>query len=146
MKKITFAVLALMASGSAFAANEAYTPSSGAASMTTPVTVSSNYTYTVSGAALADRLFVKNDFDFTLSANNIIQTAEDAAGRYMGVATSNVRGRNIFTGNSDGGSVTTCQDPLTAEEAKATGTPHATAMAARFDATLVTSSSCKPAA
>lgn len=143
MKKITFAVLALMASsGSAFAAT-AYTGVV-AGEMVDPQTVSSNYTYTVSGTQLVDRKFVKNDFDFTLSANTIIATDEDTDGRYMGVATANVRGRNIFTGNSDGGSVTNCGDPLTATDAKVAGA-HAAEFATRFDATLTAASSCSTA-
>lgn len=146
MKKIAFAAMTLLASGTAFASGAAETYTGvGAASMTAAKTVSSNYIYTVSGTALANRFFVKNDFNFTLSANTIIQTDEDAEGRYMGVATTNARGRNIFTGNSDGGSVTNCGDPLTAEEAKEAGAAkHISKMAARFDADLVTASSCNP--
>jgi len=114
--------------------------------MTDVVTVASNYIYTVSGTDLAGRFFVKNDFNFTLSAYTLIQTDEDPEGRYMGVATTNARGRNIFTGNSDGGSVTNCGDPLTAEDAKATAAAnHISTMAGRFDATLVAASSCDPA-
>ena len=131
MKKLKLAILALaVSSGSAFAAT-AYTPAEGAAKQVTVVTSAANYTYTVP-AEQTERLFVKNNFDFTLSSNVIIQTQEEtAAGRYMGVATTNVKGRNFFTGHSDGGSVTTCGDPLTATDAKDV-TKFASTMATRF--------------
>ena len=141
MKKFTFAVMAVMISGSTFAAdNNAYTINEGGGAMTTPVNAASNYTYTVA-TERANRLFVKNNFDFTLSANTIIQSKEDAESRYMGVATANVRGRNIFTGHSDGGSVTSCGDPLTAAEAKRSGA-HAKVLGERFDAAEVTKGAC----
>lgn len=135
MKKLTLTTIILVASSTSFATtgqgNTAYTPTAGAASMTTAVTSAKNYTYTVPTAQAA-RLFVKNNFDFTLSSNVIIQTQEETpTGRYMGVATTNVKGRNFFTGHSDGGSVTTCGDPLSADAAKTVATFTST-MAARF--------------
>jgi len=137
MKKITFAVLALMASGSALASSDIIEFAPG--TPTEAANMASNYSYEVADTR-AERDFVKNSFNFTLSANTILDAAEDDDGRYMGVVTANVRGRNIFTGHSDGGSVTSCGDPLTAAEAKEAGA-HVTEFS-RFDVEEVTNGAC----
>lgn len=114
MKKFTLAALALLVSGSAFADIAGGTTTA----ITTPAaTVAKAHTYKVSDKDREARLFVKNDFDLTLSANVQLMTNETA--RAMATGTVNTNGRNIFTGHSDGGSVSNCGEPLTAAEAKA---------------------------
>ena len=129
MKKTTLAALALLVSGSALAEDPA-TITGGAAATTDAVSVAKAYTYTVSGEEREDRLFVKNDFDITISANVQLQTDETA--RAMAVGTANTNGRNVFTGHSDGGSVSSCGEPLTAAEAKVDDAL-ADALSERFD-------------
>ena len=125
MKKILVAALAMSAT-SVMAAPEAFN----AGTPTTRVPAAQTYTYNVD-ADRANRLFVKNEFDFTLSANVLMNAGEDDPdGRFMVVTTGSAQGRNVYVGHSDGGSVTSCGDPLTAEEAKADGAV-ATQMAAR---------------
>ena len=75
------------------------------------------WTYTVAETA-SDRLFVKSEFTFTVSANVVLAAEEDEDGRFMGVAATNTQGRNFFTGHSDGGSVSACGDAFTSQEAK----------------------------
>ena len=115
MKKSIFALSLLFASSASFGAT-----AFSAGDVTERKSEASTYTYTVSDTARADRLFVKNDFDFTLSANVVLTADEDEDGRYMVVGTANTQGRNVYIGHSNGGSVNGCGDPLTAEEAKAT--------------------------
>ncbi|MDA7085153.1 hypothetical protein PH586_01960 [Pseudomonas sp. SA3-5] len=114
MKKLVLGSVALMAlAGNAIAADQTIT----AAGTTEYSPVSVTVDYTVDADA-ANRLFVKNEFTFTLSAKVVATADEDADGRYMSVGAVNTAGRNAFTGNSDGGSVSACGDALTAEEAK----------------------------
>lgn len=115
MKKILFAAALASVASVAMAEGptkfEAGTPTERKAEAHT-------YMYTVA-AARAERLFVKNDFEFTLSANVLLDAGEDPdQGAWMSVGTTNTNGRNVFTGHSNGGSVTACGDPLTAAEAK----------------------------
>ena len=126
MKKI-FTAVALMTFGTTSFAATAFNPGT----KTTNNAVSTTYTYTVADTA-AERDFVKNDFDFTLSANVIVDAAEDDEGRFMVVGAANTNGRNVYTGSSDGGSVSSCQDPLTADQAKVSGAV-STALGARLD-------------
>lgn len=126
MKNIISAVALMSFASFAFAAPTVFEPGTPTEKQAVPTT----YTYTVEDAA-GDRLFVKNQFDFTLSANVIVDAAEDPNGRFMVVGAANTNGRNVYTGSSDGGSVSSCQDPLTADQAKADGAM-ATALSARL--------------
>lgn len=138
MKKI-LSVVALMGvcSFASAAAPAAFTPGTA----TTKNAVATTLTYTVP-VAVASRLFVKNNFDFTVSANVLVNAVEDPAGRFMVVGATNTSGRNVYTGSSDGGSVAGCKDPLTAEAAKEADAM-ATALSGRL---LVTGpSGCNPA-
>lgn len=124
MMKNLLAVALMAAAGSAVAAASG-TPSNPIdfepGTATERKSVATTYTYTVA-ADRADRLFVKNEFDFTLSSNVILDAAEEEDdGRFMAVGTANTQGRNVFIGHSNGGSVNGCGDPLTAEEAKEPG-------------------------
>lgn len=61
--------------------------------------------------AIANRAgFVKNDFHFTLSAQ-VTMGVVDATNRFAVIAASS-KGRNVFTGTSDGGSVNQCGAPV----------------------------------
>lgn len=114
-------------------AAEAFTPGT----ITTKNSVPTTFTYTVE-TDRADRLFVKNAFDFTLSTNVLMNADEDdPAGAFMAVVTGNTSGRNVFVGHSNGGSVGVCGDPLTATEAAVAGAM-ATEMGTRFLITDVT--------
>ncbi|UPQ81988.1 hypothetical protein M0M42_16515 [Pseudomonas knackmussii] len=114
MKKILLSSLMMALSAGASAA--AYTP--GQNSATAGVANPTVFTYT----ATANRAgFVKNDFDFTVSANTIVRATENGS-RSMAVAAVSGRGRNLFTGHSDGGSVSQCGASLTADAAKTEAT------------------------
>jgi opacity protein-like surface antigen len=114
MKKLVLGSVALMAlAANAMAADQTIT--AGGTTTYSPVAVTVDYT--VDGTP-ANRLFVKNQFTFTLSAKVVATADEDTDGRYMSVGAVNTSGRNAFTGNSDGGSVSACGDALTAEAAK----------------------------
>ncbi|WP_341645642.1 hypothetical protein [Thauera sp. SDU_THAU2] len=103
--------------------------------------VATNWTYTVADDR-GDRNFVKQDFDFSLSANVILAAAEDSVdGRWMTVGAVSVLGRNVYVGHSDGGSVAPCGDPLPAADAKAAGAM-VDALDARF--TPDTENGCTP--
>jgi len=52
--------------------------------------------------------FVKNDFDFTISANVVAGVNEDAANSRFGVIAASNKGYNVFTGSSVGGSIAQC--------------------------------------
>lgn len=111
MKKITLAALSLavMASTSAFAADYKIGEVEPKAPKADPAT----FTY----KAEADRAgFVKNDFEFTVSANSAIRAVENGT-RSLAVGAVSTRGRNVFTGHSDGGSVSQCGPSLTKTEA-----------------------------
>ena len=65
--------------------------------------------------AQADRAgFVKNNFDFTVSANVVAGINEDAANSRFGVISGSNKGYVVFTGTSVGGSIAQC-GPLIAK-------------------------------
>lgn len=139
MKKILFAA-ALTSVASIAVAAEPIDFAPGTA--TSRVAEAQTYIYTVADDR-ADRLFVKNEFEFTLSANVLLNAGEDEdQGAWMSVGTTNTNGRNVFTGHSNGGSVTACGDALTAADAKVAGALE-DALGERFDATEP--NGCKPA-
>lgn len=64
--------------------------------------------------AQADRAgFVKNSFDFTVSANVIAGVIEQSANSRFGVVAGSNKGYNVFTGSSVGGSISQCGDQVT---------------------------------
>lgn len=129
MKKILTAVALIAMTNSVMADPIEFTPGTA----TDRKAQAQAYTYTVA-AERENRDFVKNEFEFTLSANVIMNAGEDTdQGAWMSVGTANTNGRNVFTGHSNGGSVTSCGDPLTAAEAKVKDAL-SDALGARFDA------------
>ncbi|WP_394234728.1 hypothetical protein [Pseudomonas anguilliseptica] len=52
--------------------------------------------------------FVKNNFDFTISANVVAGVNEDAANSRFGVIAGSNKGYVVFTGTSVGGSISQC--------------------------------------
>lgn len=129
MKKNLVAVALMAVAGVAVAAPETYAPGD----TTDRQGVATTYEYDVSGIDRADRLFIKNNFEFTLSTNVVLTSEEDDDGRFFVVGTVNTQGRNVYVGHSNGGSVNGCGDPLTAAEAKVAGALES-ALSDRFDA------------
>lgn len=56
--------------------------------------------------------FVKNNFDFTLSANVAAGINEDAVNSRFGVISGSNKGYVLFTGTSVGGSISQCGQPI----------------------------------
>lgn len=115
MKKIAFALLALTASTSAFATDPC---ASAALDFSTPGTeatydaVNASCTVDVTGDSATVSTFVVNDFDFTVSANVAVSAVQNE--QSMAVAAGSTKGRNVFTGHSNGGSVSQCNTaPIT---------------------------------
>lgn len=101
MKKISIAVLGMMMAGSTFAANTAFNP--GTATDVAPASSTYDYTTTTGN-------FVVNPFSFTISANVVVDAAESPSAMAVGAAAA--KGRNVFTGHSNGGSVSQCDAPV----------------------------------
>jgi hypothetical protein len=139
MIKQSFLAVTLMAiAGVAVAAPEPYSPGE----TTERKGEATTYEYDVSATPRADRLFVKNNFEFTLSTNVVMTSAEEPAdGRFLAVGTYNTQGRNVYVGHSNGGSVSACGEPATAEETKDAAFL-AGLLTARFD--ILETSGCNP--
>lgn len=60
--------------------------------------------------------FVKNNFEFTLSANVVAGVNEDAANSRFGVIAASNKGYVLFTGTSVGGSIAQCGQPIAKTE------------------------------
>ncbi|MGY8831697.1 MAG: hypothetical protein ACKVIS_19560 [Pseudomonadales bacterium] len=56
--------------------------------------------------------FVKNSFDFTISANVVAGVLEEPARSRFGVSAGSNKGYNVFTGSSVGGSISQCGDQI----------------------------------
>ena len=56
--------------------------------------------------------FVKNNFEFTISANVVAGINEDAANSRFGVIAGSNKGYVVFTGTSVGGSISQCGQPV----------------------------------
>lgn len=54
--------------------------------------------------------FVKNDFEFTISANVIAGVLEEPVDSRFGVVAGSNKGYTVFTGSSVGGSISQCGD------------------------------------
>lgn len=79
--------------------------------------------------------FVQNEFDFTISASVVFNSAEN--NQAMGVVAGSSRGRYVFTGSSNGGSVSACnEDPIT------TTSGPAAAIDTYFDTGLTENNAC----
>ncbi|WP_394560696.1 hypothetical protein [Aquipseudomonas alcaligenes] len=115
MKKFIVASLAVagLMSSTAFAAT------SGAARLdatlvdgwllVAPVTREINVAQTGTLTARTGRAgFVKNNFDFTVSANVAAGVNDNAANSRFGVIAGSNKGYNVFTGSSVGGSISQC--------------------------------------
>lgn len=120
MMKNTVIAFGLMTIATSSMAYDPLEPASGAlGDALESAAVATTYTYaTIDPDDRANRLFVKTPFDFTLSANVSVAAGEDADSRFMIVAAGNDKGRNLYVGHSNGGSVTACGDPLTATDVK----------------------------
>lgn len=119
MKKIIAATLfvSLFASAGAFAttgptkitialASDTFAP---VGSLTQDINVARQGTMT----AQANRAgFVKNSFDFTVSANVVAGVIEEPADSRFGVTAGSNKGYNVFTGSSVGGSIAQCGAPV----------------------------------
>ncbi|PYC28146.1 hypothetical protein [Pseudomonas alcaligenes] len=63
--------------------------------------------------AIASRAgFVKNNFDFTISANVVLGVIDDGDNSRFGAIAGSNKGYNVFTGSSVGGSISQCGDQL----------------------------------
>ena len=80
----------------------------------------------VAYAAQTD-MFVVNSFTFAVSSNVGLNSAEDTVAMAVGTASS--KGRNAYTGSSNGGSVTNCGDATTGSDLPAVPTPSLTSIA-----------------
>ncbi len=83
-----------------------------------PAATAGKHTYTATAAGTD---FVANDFEFTVSANVGLESVENTTA--IVVQTANVKGRNNFSGSSDGGSVAQCGTPTTGSTPPAVRAP-----------------------
>lgn len=110
MKKLTLAAMALtvFASGSAFATN----PCDGA-KLDIKGKTAAKYDYkdtscTVAVEGKGTNTFIRNDFEMNISSG--VQVAAHQSELNMAVAAGAVKGRYVYTGHSDGGSVSQCNE------------------------------------
>jgi len=74
-----------------------------------PLTRSINVAQTGTLTAINGRAgFIKQNFDFTVSANVVLGMTDDATSNRLGVIAGSNKGYNVFTGSSVGGSVSAC--------------------------------------
>lgn len=135
MKRITLAVVSLAFASGVFAAPTPYTI--GADTSVSGKGEPEVFTYTAADARAG---FVKNNFDFTLSAWTIATAVESVDVRSMSVGAVSARGRSLYSGNSDGGSVAQCGDSLSPTAAKTVAT--IVAMLGNVDATANNVNGC----
>lgn len=112
--KLALIPLALLAAGSVFADDANVTAAA------TSQTV--NYTATTG----ATPNYVVSDFKFVVSANVALKSKENTTA--IAVQTANLKGRNNYSGISDGGSVAQCGDPTTGATAPTVREPSLTAV------------------
>lgn len=98
MKKISIALAAMLMAGQAAATDFAVGTSAGE-------TTATNAAQSFAVTTAAD-MFIVNPFNFTVSAGVAIGAIQDAAN--LGVSAGAVKGRTIFTGHSNGGSISQC--------------------------------------
>lgn len=116
--------LGAMFSGSAFAATAGEFADAQLVADTFVAVIASgdeqNQSATGSLLAVADRAgFVKNDFEITISANVALGVIDEDT--RFGVISGSNKGRALYTGSSDGGSVTQCDDLIDKDTAGLAG-------------------------
>lgn len=120
MKKIIVATVfaSLFASAGAFAASTgpqkitvtlASDTFAAVGSLTQDINVARQGTMTAQASRAG---FVKNSFDFTVSANVVAGVIEEPADSRFGVTAGSNKGYNVFTGSSVGGSISQCGNPV----------------------------------
>lgn len=110
--KLALIPLALLAAGSVFAADA--NVDAGTAARTVDYTAEAGATN-----------YVVSNFKFVVSANVALKSKENTTA--IAVQTANVKGRNNYSGISDGGAVTQCGDPTTGSTAPTVREPSLTA-------------------
>jgi hypothetical protein len=127
MKKISIALVSMLMAGQAAAVDVALS-----AANTKGTAPATNAAQTVT-VTTASALFIVNPFNFTVSAGVAIGAMQDAAN--FGVSAGAVKGRTVYTGHSNGGSVSQCGAQTVAG---ATATPN-TLVTDRLDLTQLDS-------
>lgn len=113
--KLALIPLALLAAGSVFAA-DADVPATGNAK---------TIDYQAEDPATNPKYVVSN-FKFVVSSNVALKSKENTTA--IAVQTANKKGRNNYSGISDGGSVAQCGDPTTGSTAPDVREPNLTAV------------------
>ena len=103
--KLALIPLALLAAGSVFAADEITSPGGGIDASASAKTA----TYKAHTGTPPN--YVVTDFKFGVSANVGLKSKENTTA--IAVQTANLKGRNNYSGISDGGSVAQCGNPTT---------------------------------
>lgn len=118
MKKIAIASLLALSSSMTYAADAITDPQLVSNGTAIPVLTAEQVTNDAQNLlmkkATDNKGFVKHDFNFTVSANVAMTVAD--SGRAFGVATASPKGRNVYTGLSEGGSIKECGDQTTAKK------------------------------
>lgn len=107
MKKISIALASMLMAGHAAAVDLALTSSGTKANV-----AAANTAQTVTVTTAASGLFIVNPFNFTVSSGVAVGAVQDGAN--LAVSSGAGKGRNVFTGHSNGGSVSQCDTPTTA--------------------------------
>lgn len=100
MKKISIALASLLMTGSAMAAD--FTVGNSAQEVTSTPSAQTVRVVPQSGSTL----FIVNPFNFTISAGVGVGAMQDAANLAVGAGAA--KGRTVFSGHSNGGSVSQC--------------------------------------
>lgn len=100
--KLALIPLALLAAGSVFADDADVAAAAAAQTVEYKATVATGST---------PPNYVVSDFKFVVSANVALKSKENTTA--IAVQTANLKGRNNYSGISDGGSVTQCGSPTT---------------------------------
>lgn len=127
MKKFAIALFALTASAGAYATGPCASAALDfSAGLATYDSVSASCTVAVTAKSATADTFIANNFTFTVSSGVAVSAVQDA--QSMAVAAGAAKGRNVFTGHSNGGSVSQCNlEPITdttANPSTLTGTDH----------------------
>lgn len=117
--KLALIPLALLAAGSVFAADEITSPAGGIEASAAAKTA----TYKAHTGTPPN--YVVSDFKFVVSSNVELKSTENTTA--IAVQTANKKGRNNYSGISDGGSVAQCGDPTTGSTAPTVREPSLTA-------------------
>lgn len=107
MKKISIALASMLVAGHAAAVDMALTTAGTAASVS-----AGNSAQTVTVTTGTSGMFIVNPFNFTVSAGVAVGAVQNAGN--LAVSGGATKGRNVFTGHSNGGSVSQCGAATTA--------------------------------